>query len=329
MSLARALFRMLSIAACAVLAPLAHAQSFPAKPVRIILPFPPGGALDTTARTVAAPMAESMGQPVLVENRPGGSTIIGMQACARAAPDGYTTCLTAADSLSYNPHLFRNLPYDAEKDFVPVIHLIRIYSLLLGKGTAPFNSFREMIATAQAKPGSLNFGTWGPASSPDIYLQATRQQKGVDIVGVPYKGGGGQAVPALLSGEIDMTLMVIGPMMPHIKAGKVKPLAIVGNQRFPGLPNVPSLAEEGVDPGLSAFWGVFAPAGVPKPVVDRLNAEFNRSLKNPKVQEFIRSQTLEAVGGTAEEFAAFVAKDRANAARVLKTIGVKPADAPS
>jgi tripartite-type tricarboxylate transporter receptor subunit TctC len=303
------------------------AQGYPSKPLRIIVPYVGGGAVDASARTVGAQISESIGLPVLVENRPGGSSIVGMQACAKSPPDGYTVCLTVADSLSYNPFLFKNLPYDPDRDFAPVINLVRGNSMLLAKGNAPFNSFKEMIAYAKSKPGSLNWGTWGPASIPDMYLQWIKHELGVEIAAVPYKGTG-QAVPALLAGEIDITFMVIGAMLPHIKAGKLKPLAVVGGRRSPSLPEVPDLVEEGADPGLRSYFGVFAPGGTPKPVVDRLNGEFAKALQLPKVQEFFRVQTLDIVGGSADEFAKFLREDRINSGRVFKLIGVNPSDAP-
>ncbi|MFM9969942.1 MAG: Bug family tripartite tricarboxylate transporter substrate binding protein [Burkholderiales bacterium] len=305
-----------------------NAQNFPSKPIRIIVPYVGGGAVDGSARVIAVPMGESMGQPVLIENRPGASSIVGMSACAKAPPDGYTTCMTVADSLSYNPFLFKNLPYDADKDFAPVINLARGNSMLLAKGSATFNTFKEMIAFAKAKPGALNWGTWGPASVPDMYLQWIRHEVGVDIAAVPYKGAG-QAVPALLAGEVDITYMTIGAMLPHIKSGKVKSLAVVGGRRSPALPDVPHLAEEGADPGLNSYFGIFAPGGTPKPVVDRLNAEFAKALQTPKVQEYLRTLTLDIVGGSADAFAQFLRDDRINSGRVFKTMGVKPTDAPS
>ena len=265
---------------------------------------------------------------MVVENRPGGSAIIGMMACAKAPPDGHTLCLTVADSVSYNPHLIKNLPYDPASDFVPVIYLVRGNSMLLAKGNAPFNSFKEMIAYAKSNPGVLNWGTWGAASIPDVYLQWIKHQTGVNITAIAYKGAG-QAVPAVLAGEVDITFMAIGAVLPHIRAGKLKPLAVVGNLRSPHLSGTPSLAEEGADPGLRSYFGVFAPARTPKPIVDRLNAEFAKALQTPRIQEFIRKQTLDAVGGSAAEFAEFLKDDRANAGRVFRTIGVRSGDAPS
>ncbi len=306
----------------------AFAQSYPSKPIRIIVPYVGGGAVDGSARVLAAPISEAIGQPVLVETRPGASSMVGMQACAKSPADGYTTCMTVADSLSYNPFLFKNLPYNPDKDFAPVINLLRGNSMLFAKGNAPFNTFKEMIAYAKSRPGALNWGTWGPASVPDMYLQWIKHDAGVDIAAVPYKGAG-QAVPAVLAGEVDISYMVIGAILPHIKAGKLKALAVVGGRRSPILPDVPHLVEEGADPGLRSYFGIFAPAATPKPIVDRLNAEFAKALQLPKVQEFFRTQALDIVGGSADEFAQFLREDRTNSGRVFKTMGVKPGDAPS
>lgn len=307
---------------------VASAQTYPSKPVRIIVPIVAGAVLDALARTIGQQVSDSIGQPVLVENRPGGSSIIGMQACAKAAPDGYTLCMTVADSLSYVPHLFKNLPFDPENDFAPIIYLVRGNSMLLANANAPFNSYREMIAFAKAKPGAVNWGTWGAGSIPDMYLQWSKHQMGVDITAVPYKGGG-QAIPALLAGEVHITFMAIGPMLPHVKAGKLKPIAVVGDRRSPLLPNIPSLADEGADPGVRSYFGLFAPGKTPKPIVERLNAEFAKALQTPRLQDFVRAQTLDVVGGSAAEFAEFLKSDRANAGRVFKAIGVRPSDAPS
>jgi tripartite-type tricarboxylate transporter receptor subunit TctC len=319
----------LSLALCAAThAHVASAQAYPSKPVRVIVPIVAGAVLDALARTLGQQLSDSIGQPVLVENRPGGSSIIGMQACAKAPPDGYTLCIAVADSLSYVPHLFKNLPFDPQQDFAPIIYLVRGTSMLLANASAPFNSYKEMIAFAKARPGAVNWGTWGAGSIPDMYLQWSKHQMGVDITAVPYKGGG-QAIPALLAGEVHITFMAVGPMLPHIKAGKLKPIAIVGDRRTALLPDVPSLADERADPGVRSYFGAFAPGRTPKVVVDRLNAEFARALQTPRLQEFVRAQTLEVVGGSAAEFAEFLKIDRANAGRLFRTIGVKPSEAPS
>jgi tripartite-type tricarboxylate transporter receptor subunit TctC len=307
---------------------LASAQTYPSRPVRVIVPIVAGAVLDALARTLGQQMSESIGQPVLVENRPGGSSIIGMQTCAKAPPDGYTLCITVADSLSYVPHLFKNLPFDPENDFAPIIYLVRGTSMLLANANAPFSSYKEMIAYAKAKPGAVNWGTWGAGSIPDMYLQWSKHQMGVDITAVPYKGGG-QAIPALLAGEVHVTFMAVGPMLPHIRAGKLKPIAIVGDRRTSLLPDVPSLADERADPGVRSYFGAFAPGKTPAAIVERLNAEFAKALQAPRLQEFVRTQTLDVVGGSAAEFAEFLRADRASAGRLFRAIGVKPTDAPS
>lgn len=306
----------------------AHAQAFPAKPIRLIVPYAAGGPSDSLSRTTGAVVAESTGQPVIVENRPGGSSIIGMQACAKAAPDGYTICQTVADSLSYNPHVFKSLPYDADKDFEPVINLVRSNSMLIAKGNAPFGNFKEMIAHARANPGAVNFGTWGAGSIPEVYMLWLKHATGATMTGVPYKGSG-PATAAALSGEVDVTFMSIGIVAGHIRAGKLKAMAVVGTQRSPLLPETPSLGEEGADPGLRSYFGVFAPARTPPAIVERLNAEFAKSLLSPKVQDYMRAQSFDPVGGSAKEFGEFLREDRANAGRVFRAIGVRPSDAPS
>ena len=297
------------------------------KPMRIIVPYAAGGVTDAVARTMAARLSESMGRPVLVENRPGGSTMIGMQACAKADPDGLTTCLTVADSLSYNPALFTNLPYDAEKDFAPVINLGFANNLLVANAATPFNSYKEMIAYAKAHPGVLNWATWGTATIPDVYARWVTHQAGVNIVPIPYKGSAG-TIPAVLSGEAQITFMGFGSALPHIKAGKLKALVTIGNQRSSLMPDLPTLAEEGGDPGLVTYFGVFAPAATPKAVLDRLNSEFAKAIRAPQSVEFYKNYTLDAVPNSVEQFAAFARSDRENAGKVFRSIGIKPTAAP-
>ena len=302
-------------------------QGFPAKPVRIIAPFPPAGALDGFLRMVSQQVSESINQPVVVENRPGASQIIGMSACAKSPPDGYTLCTPTADSMTYNPVLFTRLPYDAEADFTPITNFAWINAIVVANTAVPINSYQEMIAFAKANPGKLNWATWGAGSIAEIYLLWAQHQSGIKITGVPYKGAG-QAIPAFLSGEVNLTFGAIGFLMPHIKSGKVKPLAVTAARRSPFLPGVPSLAEEGGDPGLDEWYGILAPGKTPAPVVNRLNAEFVKALKLPKVAEFMTNQTLEPVGNTPAEFAAFLRSNRQSAARVFRTLGIQPTEAP-
>jgi tripartite-type tricarboxylate transporter receptor subunit TctC len=305
----------------------AVAQNYPNGPVHLIVPYSAGGLADALARTTGTIVSGSLGVPVVVEDRPGASSIIGMDACAKAKPDGQTLCLTVADSLSYNPQLFAKLPYDPDKSFTPVIRLAWTNNLLVANAKAPFNSYKEMIAYAKANPGKVNWGTWGLATLPDLYLRWVASHAGVDITGIPY-GGAGKGNLAVYSGEVDITYMGFGVASPQIKDGRIKPLVAVGNKRSPLMPELPSLGEEGGDPGLQGYFGLFAPGGTPKPIVDRLNAEFAKAIASEKVQEFYKVSTLVWESNTPEQFAAFAKADREAAAKVFKSIGVTPQAAP-
>ncbi len=318
--------RTVAFAACMLTMASVSAQAFPTKPIRIILPFAAGGLLDGTVRAVGQHVSDSVGQPVLVENRPGASTFIGMQACARSAPDGYTLCITTPDSLSYNQFLFSKLPYDPENDFAPVTNLVITNNLIVAHSSAPFSTFKEMITYAKANPGKVNFGTWGIGSIPHVYLEAINRELGVNITQVPYKGAG-QAYPAILAGEVHVTYGGLGFSVPFIKSGKLKALAATPDES-PLLPGIPTMKQEGVEPGLPSYFGAFAPAKTPPPVLEKLAGEFAKALKQPKMQEFLNAQTLMSVGNSPSEFAAFVRADRANAQRVFRAMGLKPADAP-
>lgn len=306
---------------------LACAQSFPSKPIRIIIPYGPGGTTDAIARAVGPQITESTGQAVVIEHRPGAGTVVGMRACASAAPDGYTVCITVPDSLSFNPHLFTDVLYDPDTDFTPITNLAFTSNLLVASARVPFNNFKEMAAYAKNKPGSINWGTWGAATLPDIYLRWVRYMAGVDITAVPYKGLA-PVVTAMYSGEVDVTYIGFGTAMPSMKAGKLKPIATVGTRRSVHMPELPTLAEEGGDPNLTSYFGVFGPAKLPQPVLDRLNREFANAIRSPRLEDFRRSYTLEAVGSSAADFAALVKADRANAGKLFKTIGIQPTSVP-
>jgi tripartite-type tricarboxylate transporter receptor subunit TctC len=321
--------RLALIALCATfLAGARAADDFPSRPITIIVPYSAGGVVDAIARTLGQQVTESTGQPVVVMDRAGANAIIGMQSCARAPADGYTICLTIGDSIVYNPLLYANLPYDAVNDFAPVTVLAWSNSMLVAGPKAPISNWKELVAVSRAKPNSLNFGTWGPASTPDIYLQWIKHATGLEMQAVPYKGAG-QANPALLAGEIDLTLYGVGNALPHIKAGTLRPLVILGNKRAPLLPDVPTLAEEGADPGLSIYFCIFAPAKTPRPIIDKLNSEFVKALRTPRGKTMVEQFNLGAEGNSPEEFARFLAQDRASAARVFTALGIKPSAAPT
>jgi tripartite-type tricarboxylate transporter receptor subunit TctC len=247
------------------------AQQFPQRPVRVIVPFAAGGLVDTLARTIGSQFQATTGQPMIVDTRPGGSSIIGMTACAKAPPDGYTLCFTVADSLSYNAALFSDLPYAPDSDFTPILNLAwSNTNLIVANAKVPYSSFRELIAYAKANPGKVNWATWGPASLPDVYLRWINRVASTDMTAIPYKGAGA-GNPAVLSGESDVTYMGFGLAGPLMKSGKLKFLISLGDRRSSYVPELPSLAEEGVDPGLKTYFAAFAPARTPVPVANRLN----------------------------------------------------------
>lgn len=322
------LSRLLLAAGLLGAAALSQAQALPAKPLRIIVPYNAGGLLDAVMRRVGPPLSESIGQPVLIDNRPGGVTNIGMQACAGAPPDGSTVCFTLEDSVVYNPLLYRKLPYDPAS-LVPVIQLLTSRGMIVANAAAPFNGLGEMLAYAKSKPNSINWGTFGPGSAPDVYRRWINHAAGIDIVEVPYKGAASGTLNAVIGGEIHATVLPIGMVLPMIKTGRLKPIAIIGDKRWPGLPSVASLGEEKLDPGIRNVWGVYAPPGTPKPVVDRLNAEFAKALATPSIQEMLDTNTLEVVGGSAIEFSHSLNELRTNATRVFRALGIKPSDTPS
>jgi tripartite-type tricarboxylate transporter receptor subunit TctC len=292
------------------------------------VPYAAGGVVDGMARLIGSAVSDSMGQPVIVDNKPGASAIIGIKACADAAPNGYTVCLAIGDPFSFNPQLFSKLPYNPDKDFVPVINLARSNMVLAATGKAPFSSYKDMIAYAKSNPGKLNWGTWGPATLPDLYYRWIASRTGVDIQPIPYKGGFAESGPALYAGEVDLSMMGFGAMFPQLAAGKVKPLAASGANRSVFMPELPSLGEEGVDPGIENFFGAWAPAGTPAAIVQRLNAEFTKAINAPKGKDFYKKFTLEFVANTPDEFAAYTRRDRENAARLFKTLGIEPSAAP-
>jgi tripartite-type tricarboxylate transporter receptor subunit TctC len=306
----------------------AAAQTFPSGPIHIIVPFAAGGLVDALARVTGARVAESVGQPVIVENRPGASSTIGMATCANAKPDGHTICPATADALSYNPQLFANLPYDPEKSFTPVVMMALTNNLLVANAKAPFKTYKEMIAYAKANPGKLNWGTWGPGTLPDLYLRWISSQAGVNIQAIPYKGGAVQANTAVYTGEVDITYMGFGVAGPQLAAGTIKPLVAVGTKRSVFMPDLPSLGEEGGDPGLQGYFGMWAPAGTPKPILQRLNAEFTKAMSTPQVQTFYKNSTLVVEPNTPDEFGAFAKADRDAAAKVFKSIGITPQAVP-
>lgn len=300
------------------------ALAYPNKPVRIVVPYPAGGGIDIISRVIGERLSQRLGQPVLVDNRPGGGTILAAELVARAVPDGHTLMITTDSTVTINQHLYAKLPYDPVRDFAPVIQLVLLNQLLLANPAVPANSLKELIAYAKANPGKLNYASYGSGSQPHLAMEMLKSQAGIDIVHVPYKGIP-QAVPAALAGEVQLTFSGAASSQAHIKTGRLKPLAIGGKTRLALLPDVPTFTESGFpDVPSNAWFGVFVPVATPREIVMKLHAELTRILREPDFMEKeITAKGYELVASTPEEFAAFLIADSARNARAVKISGAK------
>jgi tripartite-type tricarboxylate transporter receptor subunit TctC len=319
MTLARTLICAVALA----LAGAAGAQTYPTKPIRFIAPFAAGGALDTLTRTIAIRMQENWGQPVVVENRTGAGGNIGADLVAKAAPDGYTLVMGTIATHAINVSLYEKMPYDAVKDFAPVTLAASINNSLSVHPSVPAKNVPELVAYAKANPGKLTFGSAGSGTSQHLAGELFKTMAGVDMVHIPYKGGA-PAMIDLLAGQISMTFGDIPTALPHIRAGKLRSIAVTAAKRSPLLPDVPTIAEQGL-PGfdVSAWFGVFTTAGTPRPVVNQLNVEIVRILNLPDVREKLMGIGMEPVTNSPDEFAAFVRSEIAKWAQVVKASGAK------
>ena len=300
------------------------ALAYPNKPMRIVVPYPAGGGIDIISRVIGERLTQRLGQPVLVDNRPGGGTILAAELVARAAPDGHTLMITTDSTITINQHLYAKLPYDPVRDFTPVIQLVLLNQLLLANPAVPANTLKELIAYAKANPGKLNYASYGNGSQPHLAMEMLKSQAGIDVVHVPYKGIP-QAVPAALAGEVQLTFSGAASSQAHIKAGRLKALAIGGKSRLALLPEVPTFTESGFpDVPSNAWFGVFVPAATPREIVMKLHAELTRVLREPDFMEKeITAKGYELVASTPEEFAAFLIADSARNARAVKISGAK------
>src|SRR5712692_4545347 len=300
----------------------AAAQNFPAMPVRVIIPFAPGGATDVVFRLLAPKLSENLGQQALIENRAGGGSTIGMDAVAKSAPDGYTLGV-ANLSFAVNPSLLPKLPYDTERDFAPV-SLVTIVPLAISvHPSVPARSVKELIALAKAKPGSLHYASSGNGSATHMATELFKNLTGTDIVHVPYSGGG-PAVLAVIGGQVPIYTGSIPSQVQHIKSGRLVALAVTSSKPDPALPGIPTVAEAGV-PGYEAVeWqGIVVPSGTPAPVIDRLNRAIVESVKAPEFNERLAGVGAHAVGSTPGEFADYMKKELATWSRVIKATGIK------
>jgi tripartite-type tricarboxylate transporter receptor subunit TctC len=300
------------------------AQSFPlpGRPVRIVVPFPPGGQADFQARVVAPELSAALRVPVIIDNRPGASSIIGVQEVARAAPNGHTLLYTIASPIVVNPHVFAQLPYDALRDLTPIALTAIAAQVLVARTSLPANDIKELVAYAKSNPGKLNFSSYGPGTSSHLYGELLKTSTGIDIVHVPYKGAA-DATKDLVAGRIDLMFMAPTAPLPYVQKGDLKVLGVVGNRRISSMPGVPTIVEQGVRGlELTGWLGMFAPAGTPASTVDRLNSELTRILHRTEIVERFREGGSETAGTTPSAFAELVRDDYRRWGEVVRRLGI-------
>ena len=297
-------------------------QPYPSKPIRLIVPFPPGGSIDPVARLIGPKLSESLGQPVLVDNRPGANGAIGTEILAKSPPDGHTLILLGASTHVTNALLVRNLPYDSFKDFAPVATVQRSDYVLVVHPALPANTLKELIALAKSRPGQIAYASSGNGNLNHLAAELFNMMTGIKTHHVPYKGGG-QALTDLMSGQVQMHFSVLISAIPQIKSGRLKAIAIGGETRFAALPQVPTFTEAGL-PGFSLrpWQGVLAPARTPRPIIDRLSSEIGKIVALPEIRERLVSLGMQPLISTPEQFAALMADDLAKTSAVIKTANI-------
>ena len=310
--------------ACALLTATAtFAADFPTKPIRLIVPYPPGGGNDTIARLLAQKVQEDWGQQLIVDNRPGAGATIGTALAARAAPDGYTIVMTSVATHAMGPQLYSNPGYDALKDFAAVTLLATTPMLLAASVSQPFKTLPELIAAAKAAPGKLSFASGGNGTPPHLSGAIFMDKAGVQMVHVPYKGSG-PALVDVMAGQVTLIIDTAASATPHVRSGKLRGIAITGKQRWPDLPEVPTFAEGGLtDYESSSWYAIHAPAGTPKPVIAKLNAEFVRIVNMLDIKERFRQFSAAPVGSTPEQLDAFVKSEFAKWGKVIKSLNLR------
>ena len=321
--------KMMNIATKIVLCALvltkasALAAGYPDKPVRLIVPYPPGGGNDTIARLLAQKVQEDWGQQLIVDNRPGAGTTIGTALAARAAPDGYTIMMSSVATHAMAPQLYSNPGYDALKDFTPVTLLATTPMLLAVSVSQPFKTLADVIAAAKAQPGKLTFASGGNGTPPHLSGSIFSEQAGVRMVHVPYKGSG-PALVDVMAGQVTMIIDTAASATPHVRSGKMRGIAITGKRRWPDLPEVPTFAEGGLtDYEASSWYAIHGPAGIPKPIVAKLNAELVRIVNMPDIKERFRQFSADPVGNTPGQLDEFVKSEFTKWGKVIKSLNLR------
>jgi len=305
------------------LSPLAAAQDYPTRPIKAITTTSAGGLSDLFMRALGEELHKRWGQPLIVENRPGGAMNVGTRACAEAAPDGYTICITNADAMAYNQFLFKKLPFDPATQFQPITNLFHLIHMLVVNADLKVKNVQELVALSKAKPGTLSYLAPGPPLV--LYMETLKKEQGADWVRVPFKGGG-EAVNSILSGATPIALFGEGNVIGQIRAGKMTPLVMMNNIRSPNFPDVPLLTEVGYNgPPSRSWYGLFAPAGTPRPIVDKLAKEVAEIVNNQAFRErHLTARSLVSAINSPEQFAEEIRRDRAVARQVVKDAGFEP-----
>ncbi len=299
-----------------------NGASYPSKTIRIIVPYPPGAFNDQLARTISHHLNKAWGKPVVVDNRPGGSTIIGTDLVARSPADGHTL-LVASFALAVNVSLFSKLPFDPVRDLAPVIFAAQTANVLAANTALPAQSVKDLIALAKAKPGQINYASGGNGSSPHLAMELLKRMAGIDLTHVPYKGSA-PALTDLIAGQVSVAFDNIPNVLPHIKAGKLRPLGVSAAKRSRALAEVPSIADSVPGFDVSVWFGVAVPAGTPRPIVTLLNAEINRMLASKDVRARFSAQGVDIVGGPPEKLAAHLRSEIDMWGKLVKSAGITP-----
>ena len=313
-----------SVALAVLLAPgISAAQAYPTKPIRVVVPFPPGGTSDIIGRTLGQKLGEAWGQPVIMDNRSGVAGSIGAAAAAKSPPDGYTLLVGNVGPVAINGSIYKSVGYDSVKDLTPITLAVTAPQIVVVHPSVPAQTFKDFAALVKRYPGTINYGSSGPGSISHLSAELYKRMTKTDMLHVPFKGSALITI-ALLSGEVDVVFSDMAVVLPHVQAGKLRALAVTGPKPTPLVPGVPSVAESAL-PGfaMTSWWGILAPAGAPQPIVTRLNTELGRILRLPDVQKTFATLGVDATTSTPEEFGAFIKTEVVKYAKLVEEIGIE------